>query len=160
VLKLLKCGGSRFLTRLPVRITSRSSGASPQVGQEIPTTRFSPQRPHSICLYESQPEYVMHRIVGHGYDIPIHQQLARRRVGASYVQTGVRTCDHRVTNAGPLRGNIPLNRHAGGLAPAADLRFCLWGGLDSNQRPTDYEAGVPHAADLQEFLRILVRAIP
>ena len=34
-----------------------------------------------------------------------------------------------------------------------------WGGLDSNQRPTDYESANWEAADLQEFLNVLVRGI-
>ena len=40
------------------------------------------------------------------------------------------------------------------------LRVSEWGGLDSNQRPTDYESGNREGADLQEFLNLLVRSIP
>jgi hypothetical protein len=36
----------------------------------------------------------------------------------------------------------------------------LWGGEDSNLRPTDYESEIARGADLQEFLNVLVRAIP
>jgi hypothetical protein len=32
----------------------------------------------------------------------------------------------------------------------------MWGGLDSNQRPTDDESADVRAADVQEFLNILV----
>ena len=39
------------------------------------------------------------------------------------------------------------------------LRVSEWGGLDSNQRPTDYESGNREGADLQEFLNMLVRGI-
>jgi hypothetical protein len=46
------------------------------------------------------------------------------------------------------------------LAGGAFLLVEAWGGEDLNLRPTDYEAGVPHPADLQEFLKILVRVIP
>jgi hypothetical protein len=35
----------------------------------------------------------------------------------------------------------------------------VWGGLDSNQRPTDYESENKEGADLQEFLNLLVRSI-
>jgi hypothetical protein len=38
-------------------------------------------------------------------------------------------------------------------------RSDVWGGLDSNQRPTDYESGNREGADLQEFLNVLVRGI-
>jgi hypothetical protein len=39
-----------------------------------------------------------------------------------------------------------------------DLRFQTWGGEDSNLRPTDYESGYGEGADLQEFLKVLVRS--
>jgi hypothetical protein len=35
----------------------------------------------------------------------------------------------------------------------------LWGGEDSNLRPTDYESGNKEGADLQEFLNLLVKSI-
>jgi hypothetical protein len=40
-----------------------------------------------------------------------------------------------------------------------DQPFCPWGGLDSNQRPTDYESANREGADLEEFLNLLVRSI-
>jgi hypothetical protein len=40
------------------------------------------------------------------------------------------------------------------------LGFYLWGGVDSNHRPADYEFATRQAADLQELLDLLVRSIP
>jgi hypothetical protein len=44
--------------------------------------------------------------------------------------------------------------------PEVERRASIVGGLDSNQRPTDYESGIWEGADLQEFLNLLVRSIP
>jgi hypothetical protein len=57
------------------------------------------------------------------------------------------------------RGAHPISNGLVATHCTADLRFCLWGGLDSNQRPTDYESGHGEPADLQEFLNVLVRNI-
>jgi hypothetical protein len=41
-----------------------------------------------------------------------------------------------------------------------DLRFQTWGGLDSNQRPADYESASWDGPDLQEFLNLLGQEHP
>jgi hypothetical protein len=40
----------------------------------------------------------------------------------------------------------------------ADLQVLSWGGLDSNQRPADYEFAKDQAGYLRKFMNILVRA--
>ena len=61
------------------------------------------------------------------------------------------------------RGTIAEHIESGATKAEAntpfDMRFCLWGGLDSNQRPTDYESASGEGADLQEFLNVLLRGI-
>jgi hypothetical protein len=37
-----------------------------------------------------------------------------------------------------------------------DLGFWSWGGLDSNLRPTDYEAAAKESRYLQEWMKALV----
>ena len=39
----------------------------------------------------------------------------------------------------------------------SDQRVSEWGGLDSNQRPTDYEAAARRPGDLPEWMKALVR---
>jgi hypothetical protein len=59
---------------------------------------------------------------------------------------------------GTIAGHIESGTTKAESNTPSDIRFCPWGGLDSNQRPTDYESENARTADLQRFLEVLVRS--
>jgi hypothetical protein len=91
--------------------------------------------------------------------------LERTRAGSSarrlrFCPRAKKVLELSLREARALGRDYLVGSSADGQYQRLDQRFRLWGGVDSNHRPTDYESGSWQGADLQEFLNLLVRSIP